>query len=245
MGQASLYGQYIYSFLHAMFTSTELTVPVILLRLSFGLILGSIVGIEREMKNQAAGLRTHALICLGATMLMLLSIYMPQQYGVIGGDPGRIAAQVVSGIGFLGAGAIVRLGLDIKGLTTAASIWVIAALGLLSGAGMYITAIVATLFMLFILRFLDDVSNRWFPKALPRRIIVIGEGLQQQAVKVRQTIQSLGVVVHGFSIEYHIKKEGSTMSIDVGMPQYLSPEELLGSLSNLPGIKRVSIELTG
>jgi len=224
---------------------TTLTLPVIVFRLVFGSLLGGIVGLEREIKNQAAGLRTHMLICLGATMLMLLSIYIPQNYGVIGGDPGRIAAQVVSGIGFLGAGAIVRMGMDVRGLTTAASIWVIAALGLVTGAGMYLTAIISTLMMLFALQFLDNILKKILPRSLNRRILISGEGLQARMTQIRQVSQGLGVEIRGVSFEFQVKKENSTVVLDVRIPDHLHPEELISRLSSLEGIKRVGVEFTG
>jgi len=107
-----------------------------ILRLVLGFLAGGLIGLERSSRRQVAGLRTHILIATGATLLMLLSIYIPQQFNPQGNnDPGRIAAQVVSGIGFLGAGAIIRLGNSIRGLTTAASLWFVAAVGLAVGAG--------------------------------------------------------------------------------------------------------------
>ena len=111
-----------------------------ILRLCLSFIAGAIIGFERSSRRQAAGLRTHILIATGATLLMLLSIYLPQQFSSAhrAGDPGRIAAQVVSGIGFLGAGAIIRLGNNVRGLTTAASLWFVAAVGLAIGGGMFI-----------------------------------------------------------------------------------------------------------
>ncbi|MEJ5190181.1 MAG: MgtC/SapB family protein, partial [Breznakiellaceae bacterium] len=117
---------------------TELDIT---LRLALSFIAGGIVGFERTSRHQVAGLRTHILICVGSTLLMLLSLWIPEQFlGLKSGDPGRIAAQVVSGIGFLGAGAIMRLGNNVKGLTTAASLWLIAAVGLALGAGFYLAA---------------------------------------------------------------------------------------------------------
>jgi len=106
-------------------TLTELD---ILIRLAIAFAAGFMIGIERSSRRQVAGLRTHILISLGACCLMLLSLWIPQQMG--SGDPGRIAAQVVAGMGFLGAGAIIKLGNNIRGLTTAASLWVTAAVGL-------------------------------------------------------------------------------------------------------------------
>ena len=145
----------------------NLTETDMLIRLCLGFAAGAIIGFERSSHNQVAGLRTHILISLGATLLMLLSIWIPQQIGArFGGgtgDPGRIAAQVVSGIGFLGAGAIIRLGNNVKGLTTAASLWFVAAVGLAVGAGMYIAAAIAEALGLITLMFLSRLERRVFP----------------------------------------------------------------------------------
>ena len=111
-------------------------------KLVLSLLLGATIGIERRRKGQIAGLRTFALI----------SIYIPQEYmGLKNGDPGRIAAQVVSGVGFLGAGAIIQMRGSVRGLTTAAGIWMTACIGLAVGSGMYLISIIATLLIIFIL----------------------------------------------------------------------------------------------
>ena len=107
--------------------STEISFETAMLRLLVSFVAGMLIGVEREAHSQPAGMRTHILISLGSTLAMLLSIYIPQTFtGFQNGDPGRIAAQVVTGIGFLGAGAILRFGVNVKGLTTAASIWAMA-----------------------------------------------------------------------------------------------------------------------
>lgn len=116
----------------------------IIIRLMVSLVLALILWIEREYKQQPAWIRTHILICVWSCLLMILSIIVPEIYHSTNKDPARIAAQVVSGIGFLWAGAIMRNGLTTKGLTTAANIWVTAAIGLAVGAGLYISAIVTT-----------------------------------------------------------------------------------------------------
>ena len=134
----------------------------ILIRLSLAFAAGFIIGFERSSRRQVAGLRTHILICIGAACLMLLSIWLPQHMN--GGDPGRIAAQVVAGMGFLGAGAIIKLGNNIRGLTTAASLWVTAAIGLTIGAGMYLTAGIVVGFVLITLIFLHFVEKKIFPE---------------------------------------------------------------------------------
>ena len=130
-------------------------------KLVLSLMLGAIIGIERRRKGQIAGLRTFALISMGATLAMLISIYIPQEYlGLKNGDPGRIAAQVVSGVGFLGAGAIIQMKGSVRGLTTAAGIWMTACIGLAVGAGMYMISIIATLLIIFILVNIERLELR-------------------------------------------------------------------------------------
>lgn len=121
-------------------------------RLLWATFLGSLVGLEREVHGKVAGLRTHALVSLGSALIMLVSIDIYESYkGVAQVDPSRIAAQVVSGIGFLGAGAIIRFPTGITGLTTAASIWVVAGVGLACGAALIKPAVMTTVLILTVL----------------------------------------------------------------------------------------------
>ncbi len=113
----------------------------LLVRLCIAALLGGILGFERERHGRPAGLRTHLLVSLGAAAFMILSPLVASMGKGLPGDPGRIAAQIVSGIGFLGAGAIVKEGVSIRGLTTAASLWIAAAIGMTAGAGYYSSAI--------------------------------------------------------------------------------------------------------
>ncbi|MDE7160246.1 MAG: MgtC/SapB family protein [Muribaculaceae bacterium] len=123
-----------------------------IVRLIVSAVLGSIVGAERKHKGQIAGIRTFALISMGACMAMLLSIYVPQVYlGLKNGDPGRIAAQVITGIGFLGGGAMIQQKGAVRGLTTAAGIWITAIIGMAVGVGMYFSALGATALILCVL----------------------------------------------------------------------------------------------
>ena len=144
-------------------------------KLVLSLLLGAVIGIERRRKGQIAGLRTFALISMGATLAMLISIYIPQEYlGLKNGDPGRIAAQVVSGVGFLGAGAIIQMKGSVRGLTTAAGIWMTACIGLAVGAGMYLISIIATLLIIFILVNIERIEQRhnflWESKIIRVRV---------------------------------------------------------------------------
>ena len=134
----------------------------IVIRLCLAFAAGTVIGLERSSRRQVAGLRTHILIALGSACLMLLSIWLPQQ--MEGGDPGRIAAQVVTGMGFLGAGAIIKLGNNTRGLTTAASLWLTAAVGLTLGAGMFFAAGVVVILALITLILMHFLERKLFPE---------------------------------------------------------------------------------
>ena len=108
----------------------------LIVKIILSLVLGGVMGLERQYNDKPAGYATNSIICVGATLFTILSLYMAQ----MGGDPGRIAAQIVSGVGFLGAGAILREGNKVSGLTTAASVWLVAAIGMAVGFGQYLLA---------------------------------------------------------------------------------------------------------
>lgn len=121
---------------------------------------GGAIGFVRERDRKSAGLRTHTLVCVGSTLFMLVSIFMADKFP--GSDAGRIAAQVVTGIGFIGAGAIMQSGVAIRGLTTAASVWITAAIGLAVGCGLYTAAAAATLLTLIVIEVLRKIEKRYF-----------------------------------------------------------------------------------
>jgi putative Mg2+ transporter-C (MgtC) family protein len=124
-------------------------------RLTLGLVLGAAIGFERELHRQPAGFRTHSLVALGSALFTIISAY-----GFVGSnvDPTRIAAQIVSGIGFIGAGTILQYRGNIRGLTTAASLWAVAAIGMAAGAGLLALALIGTLLILVVLALLDTVE---------------------------------------------------------------------------------------
>ena len=125
------------------------------IRLTAGLVLGAVIGFERELHRQPAGFRTHSLVALGAALFTIVSAY-----GFAGPlvDPTRIAAQIVSGIGFIGAGTILQYRGNIRGLTTAASLWSVAAIGTAAGAGLIVMAVIGTLLILVVLAVLDRIE---------------------------------------------------------------------------------------
>lgn len=129
----------------------------VFLRIGLAALLGAIIGLEREFDNQPAGLRTNIILVLGSCLAMILSIQISQQFVSQGiqGDPARLAAQVVTGIGFLGAGAILHSGFNIKGLTTAATIWTMAIVGLAVGSGHLYEAILVTVLLVLALSLVE------------------------------------------------------------------------------------------
>lgn len=153
----------------------ELTIKDIIIRILMALIIGGLIGYERELKNRAAGFRTHILVCLGATIVSLLQIEIGNQaiamlksnenlYQVINIDYGRLGAQVITGVGFIGAGAIIHNRGNIKGLTTAATLWIVACLGLAIGMGGYYISIFSTIIIFITLVFLKRIENKFIFK---------------------------------------------------------------------------------
>ena len=147
----------------------EITETTALVRLGFSLVLGLSIGLERERHKHQAGLRTFTLVCLGSTLAMLLSIYVCQQNtNLLNGDPGRIAAQVLTGIGFIGAGLIMKNNDGISGLTTAATVFVTAIIGLAVGAGMFLVSAATTVAVLVVLMLssVKKLANKPHPHPL-------------------------------------------------------------------------------
>ena len=131
----------------------------ITIRLLFALIVGLVIGIDREMKRRVAGIKTHILVCIGSAMVMITSQYMMKEFGGVG-DPARLGAQVISGVGFLGVGTIIVTGRNqVRGLTTAASIWVCACVGLAAGIGFIEGVVIALVFLVFTLKVLGKLDN--------------------------------------------------------------------------------------
>jgi putative Mg2+ transporter-C (MgtC) family protein len=151
----------------------------VVLRLGLAALLGGAIGVERELRDREAGIRTHLLVSLGSALFTILSAYGFHEFlasgqSVVRADPTRIAAQIVTGIGFLGAGAIIREGLSVRGLTTAATLWVVAAIGMACGAGWYGAALITTLLTILALGPLRIAAYQWMMRFKPEenRLIV-------------------------------------------------------------------------
>lgn len=146
---------------------------IMITRLLLAAIFGGIIGFEREHPNRPAGFRTHILVCVASSLTMLTAQFMLQRYaGVTNFDPTRLGAQVISGIGFLGAGTIIKDDFKVRGLTTAASLWSIACIGLATGGGYYLGAGVATIIIFFTLLLLKKIEKRLPPKTSTRALYI-------------------------------------------------------------------------
>ncbi len=224
-------------------SETQINTETIFFRLTLSFIIGLIVGIDREKHKQPAGLRTHILICMGSTLVMLLSIFVPQTFPEFqNGDPSRIAAQVVSGIGFLGAGAIMKFGVNVKGLTTAASIWVIAALGLAIGAGMYMGAIIGTTILLISLVVLNVLEKKIFTNKFIKRLSIYTDGQNVHSDDFLPILSKYKIAVRSIDIEHSFDEDKISYSLTVQIAEKVKLTDLTFDLSSISGIKRVKLQ---
>lgn len=176
-------------------------------RMLLSMALGVVIGAERKRKGQIAGIRTFALITMGACLAMLLSIYVPQEYmGLKNGDPGRIAAQVITGIGFLGGGAMIRAKGSVKGLTTAAGIWISAIIGMAVGVGMYVVAIGSTALIMVVLVMFDWYEHWQRVGQESRAIIVRVDSIVTDVTQYREVFKNYGVHMTTYYVEYDYDK---------------------------------------
>ena len=179
----------------------------VLVRIILAGVLGGAIGAEREIREREAGLRTHMLVAVGAALFTIVSAYAWRdfQFSAASGvtfDPTRIAAQVVTGIGFLGAGAIIRQGLSIRGLTTAASLWVVAAIGMASGAGYYSAAVITTVLVLVSLWPLRILAFRIFERIRPGELRLEVELRANEGPSVLlDALEGQNVAVRAFELE--------------------------------------------
>jgi len=175
--------------------------PAIPIRLLLAAVLGGLIGIEREIRDKPAGLRTNILICVGSALYMSLSTQIAQ---LLGGDPTRIAAQIISGIGFLGAGAVLHSHGFVLGLTTAATIWVVAGVGMALRSGMYLVAVFATAMSLVTLYFLSFIEDKIQGRRSYSYALVVTD-LNQALASINKVLQDSSVAAASFNFK---KKAG-------------------------------------
>lgn len=222
--------------------AVEVTTLSSIYKLTLSMVLGAIIGYERKRKGQIAGVRTFSLIAMGATLAMILSIYVPQEYlGLKNGDPGRIAAQVVSGIGFLGAGAIIQMKGSVRGLTTAAGIWMVAALGLTVGVGMYVIATVATLLILFILWVLERMEHRMSANFESRIINIHTDSVVQDITPYRTLLKERHASLTNFFISVDYENNNTTINLVVLVPETTDLTDLFTDLRRINPTRSISL----
>lgn len=210
----------------------------ILFPLVLAAALSGLIGLEREFHGRAAGLRTHIMVCVGTTMAMLVSMALCRS--IAGLDPGRIAAGVLTGIGFLGAGAIVRLKNTHRGLTTAACIWFVAALGIAAGIGAYALAVSGTLLALAVLLLLK-LAERGVPADAYREIVLVGDRAADLLAAGRDAILEQGMAVKNEEFEDEIDKGTLRVVFAVRFRRGIQSEEVLfRRLRKLPGIRSIA-----
>jgi putative Mg2+ transporter-C (MgtC) family protein len=214
-----------------------------LLRLVLAAALGGVIGTERELREREAGFRTHMLVALGSALFTIVSAYgfhafLSSGANVIRADPTRIAAQIVTGIGFLGAGAIIRQGLSVRGLTTAATLWVVAAIGLAVGAGYYSGALITTGLVVLALWPLRVVAYRFVRRFRPeegRLLVELGAGESPGAVI--DEVERVGARLQ--SIE--VSQEGSRrrLRLDVALPTGMKIPVLVARVADVAQVAEV------
>jgi putative Mg2+ transporter-C (MgtC) family protein len=216
----------------------------LLLRLFLSLLLCGLIGLERESRGQVAGLRTHILVGVGATLFTLVSAYGFEDAPGFEPDPTRVAAQIVSGIGFLGAGAIIRQGLTVRGLTTAAALWIVAAIGMAVGAGYYLGATVATgLILVSLVGFRRLRPALWSVIRTDFVVLELDMDMDANIGEVFSVLARQGANVEGMESE----REGDNRSIrmELLVPPGVDLEPALQQLRHMPGIHAATVQGQG
>ncbi len=232
---------YIISFIDAV-NSLEVNMANSFFRLVLSMVLGMVVGAERKRKGQIAGIRTFALISMGACLAMLLSIYVPQVYlGLKNGDPGRIAAQVITGIGFLGGGAMIHMKGAVRGLTTAAGIWMTAIIGMAVGIGMYVCSIGATLLILLTLVTFEQYEKRRKLGQESKVISLTVDGIVSDMAPYREVLKANKVHLSTFFIEYNYAENRTELNFVVLVHTYTDLLPVLGLLRAVEPTRKLTL----
>ena len=216
---------------------------VILFRLIFAALLSGAVGFEREFHGRAAGFRTHILLCVGSTLIMLTSMHIFDLYSSrISPDPARIAAGVITGIGFLGAGTIMHAKSTVRGLTTAASLWVVAGIGLAVGSGFYFGSIVTTVLTIITLMFFSRLEHTMIRKDWYKTIVIETKEGVDQLKAIRALIEERKSEITDFEVDR--SQDGVSMMLKVGLKLYQirTADQLIDDLAHLDGVKHVKWE---
>ncbi len=211
----------------------------IIFKLALAGVLGGLIGLERESLSRPAGLRTYTLVCIGSALAMIVSIdiYL-QYYQTVNADPGRIAAQVISGIGFLGAGTIMREGASVQGLTTAAGLWVVACIGLAVGSGLYIPAIATTILILFVLIYFIKFEARFTGSREYKGIVLLVEDKPGQVGVIGSILGDLCVLIKNIQLN-QVDDNYLEVELLLQLPAGISVDQVMEELSVLNGLRTI------
>lgn len=223
-------------------TGLNVTFASALFRLTVSMILGVMIGAERKRKGQVAGMRTFALISMGATMAMLISIYVPQEYlGLKNGDPGRIAAQVITGVGFLGGGAMIHLRGAVRGLTTAAGIWMTSIMGMAVGVGMYGAAVASAVLSLIVLQGFEAYEH-WRHLGHDSRIIKLKvDGIVNDIDSYSRIFDSNNIHLSTYFINYDYDENATEISFIILSPSHVNLLNIFPQLSKVYSTKSLTL----
>lgn len=213
-------------------------------RLVLAAILSGAIGFEREFHGRAAGFRTHILLCVGSTLVMLTSMHIFDAYfGKVSVDPARIAAGVITGIGFLGAGTIMHSRSSIRGLTTAASLWVVAGIGLAVGSGLYFASILTTAITIISLMFFGKLEHAMIRKDWYRTLVVEGKEGIDQLQYIREVLDEYNIGITDYAIER--SQDGTNMVFRVGLKLYdiRLANQLIEDIGRLTGVNHAKWEV--
>jgi putative Mg2+ transporter-C (MgtC) family protein len=209
----------------------------LLLRLGLTAVLCGAIGLERELRGQAAGLRTHILVGVGAALFTLVSAYGFEDAPGRNADPTRIAAQIVTGIGFLGAGTIIRQGLTVRGLTTAAALWIVAAIGMAIGAGYYLGGVAATVLILVSLVGLRQLRPAFASLRTDFVVLELEMEKEEELGAAFTVLGRHGVTVEGMESE---RGDGENMfRLELVVPHDADIQEAVRAIRRQPGVSRV------
>lgn len=211
------------------------------LRLILAVVLSGLVGYEREIHGRVAGFRTHILVCVGSTLIMLTSMHIFEIYrGQATPDPARIAAQVVSGIGFLGAGTILRFKASVRGLTTAASLWTVAGIGLAVGSGLYIPAVVTTILVLITLFFLTIIERSIIRKDWYKVMEVETKSYVSQLEGIRSILSEYEVEIKDFEVRSTTSPDEMILRLSLRLLTNEYDDEIVSKIRQLEGVKKAN-----
>lgn len=220
----------------------ELTLGAGILRILFSFVAGAVMGLERKFRMQFVGMRTLILISVSSCLIMMLSIHMSQDFYPRSADPARLAAQVVSGIGFLGGGAILREGFNVKGLTSAAIIWATAALGLAFGAGFFIPGFIVLGLGLFSLVVIEVFEDKFFPVEDNRVLLLTCNESIPALDDIRKVCSPFGIVLIGIHTVSYSQSTKTEIGYDVRLPKNVNFQELFPLLQKKLNVGKILLK---